>query len=179
MSDYAIALQFDTQTQHTLQAMIDKIADATGVGYMQSAHVPPHLTLSMVLGKNEQEILHQVEKAAVMLPSEKLYFAFIGAFTPFSIFTAPVMNEFLLNANSALNEAIQKVATAGNRGLYLPNNWVPHIALAVKLTNNTLKKAFAVVQELFKPFTAKAERLIFAKCEPYTELKTWELKNGL
>ena len=64
----------------------------------------------------------------------------------------------------------------GNRGLYLPNQWVPHAAIAVKLSSpEALNQAFAIVQERFSAFGATAERIDLARCEPYEELRSWEL----
>jgi 2'-5' RNA ligase len=177
MSDYAVVLYFDDTTNNRLQNMIDKVAQSTGVGYMKTANVPPHVTLAMVLGENEREIANECERFASEIEGGKeVVFASIGVFNPFVIYLAPVMNDFLREANKAVNERLQKIAAPGNRGLYLPNNWVPHAAVAVKLNPETLKKAFAVVQEMFTPFTAKTDRLVLAKCDPYTELKIWDLK---
>lgn len=60
----------------------------------------------------------------------------------------------------------------------MPNQWVPHTAIAVKLTPETLKEAFAIVQKKFSAFGATAERIVLARAEPYEELKSWELNNN-
>ena len=67
-------------------------------------------------------------------------------------------------------------AEVGNRGRYLPYQWVPHAGIAVKLTPDALRKAFAILQEKFTPFGATAERIVLARAEPYEELKSWVLK---
>ena len=81
--------------------------------------------------------------------------------------------EFDKESEARMQEMIDEV---GNKGNYLPNHWVPHAAIAVKLTPEALKEAFAVVQEKFTPFEAIAERIVLARAEPYEELKAWELK---
>ena len=86
------------------------------------------------------------------------------------------MNEFLRNTCETVNERLLKYAEVGNKGQYLPNQWVPHAAIAVKLTPDALKEAFAIVQEKFSAFGAMADRIVLARCEPYEEIKVWELK---
>ena len=103
-------------------------------------------------------------------------FANIGVFNPYVIYLGPVMNEFLQNTCRTVNESLLKHAEVGNKGNYLPNQWVPHAGIAVKLTPEALKEAFAIVQERFSAFGATAERIVLARAEPYEELKSWTLK---
>jgi len=44
------------------------------------------------------------------------------------------------------------------------------------LTPDTIKEAFAIVQEKFSAFGATAEKIVLARAEPYEELKSWKLK---
>ena len=87
------------------------------------------------------------------------------------------MNEFLQNTCRTVNERLLKYADVGNRGQYLPNQWVPHAAIAVKLTPDALKEAFVILQEKFSAFGAMAEKIVLARAEPYEELKSWKLKD--
>ena len=61
----------------------------------------------------------------------------------------------------------------------MPNQWVSHAAIAVKLTPEALKEAFAIVQEKFSAFGANADRIVLARCEPYEEVQAWERKEQL
>lgn len=76
-----------------------------------------------------------------------------------------------------VNERLLRYAEVGNKGNYLPNQWVPHAALAVKLSPETLKVAFDAVQSEFQAFGGKADRIALAKCNPYKELKVWKLND--
>ena len=58
----------------------------------------------------------------------------------------------------------------------MPNRWVPHVGIALKLTPDALDVAFDIVREMFTPFEATVERIVLAKAEPYEEMKSWELK---
>ena len=105
-----------------------------------------------------------------------VWFANIGVFNPLVIYLGPVMNEFLNNTCRIVNERLLQYADVGNKGRYLPNQWVPHAGIAVKLTPDALKEAFSIIQEKFSAFGATAEKIVLARAEPYEELKSWTLK---
>ena len=86
------------------------------------------------------------------------------------------MTEFLQDTCKRVNERLLQHAQVGNKGNYLPNRWVPHAGIAVKLTPEALKVAFAIVQEKYNAFGATAEKIVLARAEPYEELRSWNLK---
>ena len=177
--DYAVTLEFDKETEAKIQEMIDEVARVTGCAYMKLAKIPPHVTVSALVSNNEAALLSEMEQIAKELNKDFVWFANIGVFNPFVIYLGPVMNEFLQNTCQTVNERLLKYAEVGNRGRYLPNQWVPHAAIAVKLTPDALKEAFVIVQERFSAFGAMAERIVLARAEPYEKLKAWELKERL
>ncbi len=176
MLDYAVTLEFDKESQNKIQLMIDEVAGATGCDYMKRSNIPPHVTVSALVSDNESALLSEMESIAASISKDSVWFVNIGVFNPFVIYLGPVMNEFLQNTCRTVNERLLKYAEVGNRGRYLPNQWIPHAAIAVKLTPDALKEAFAIVQEKFTAFGATAERIVLARAEPYEELKSWELK---
>lgn len=52
---------------------------------------------------------------------------------------------------------------------------MPHTAIATNLSNRELEKAFKVVQSDFRVFIGKANRIALARCNPYKEVKLWNL----
>lgn len=176
MLDYAVTLEFDKETENKIQEMIDEVARVTGCDHMKQSKIPPHVTVSALVSDNESALLSEMESIAASISKDSVWFVNIGVFNPFVIYLGPVMNEFLQNTCRTVNERLLKYAEVGNRGRYLPNQWVPHAAIAVKLTPDALKEAFAIVQEKFTAFGATAERIVLARAEPYEELKSWELK---
>lgn len=176
---YAVTLEFDKETEKKIQEMIDEVARVTGCDYMKQSKIPPHVTVSGLVSDNEASLLQEMEKIAESMTKSFVWFANIGVFNPLVIYLGPVMNEFLQNTCRVVNERLLKYADVGNKGQYLPNQWVPHAAVAVKLTPDTLKEAFTVVQEKFSAFGATAEKIVLARCEPYEELKSWELKEQM
>ncbi len=178
MIDYAVTLEFDKETHNKIQEMIDEVARVTGCDYMKKSKIPPHVTVSALESDNESALLSEMEDIAASMNKGSVSFANIGVFNPLVIYLGPVMNEFLQDICRTVNERLLKYGEVGNRGRYMPNQWVPHAGIAVKLTPETLKEAFAIVQEKFSAFGAMAERIVLARAEPYEELKSWELKNN-
>jgi hypothetical protein len=134
------------------------------------------VTVSALVSDDEEALLLEMEKIAETMNKEFLWFANIGVFNPLVIYLGPVMNEFLQNTCRTVNERLLQYAEVGNRGRYLPNQWVPHAGIAVKLTPEALKEAFAIVQEKFSAFGATVEKVVLARAEPYEELRSWKLK---
>lgn len=176
---YAVTLEFDKETEGKIQWMIDEVARVTGCDYMKRQNVPPHVTVSGLVGENEEALLSEMEKIAATMSKTPIRFVNIGVFNPLVIYLGPLMNEFLLDTCKLVNERLLQYAEVGNKGNYLPNHWVPHAAIAVKLTPEALKEAFAIVQEAFTPFEGMVERIVLARAEPYEEIKTWELKEEM
>ena len=176
MIDYAVTLEFDRETENKIQELIDEVARVTGCDYMKQSKIPPHVTVSALVSDDEESLLLEMEKIAETMNKEFLWFANIGVFNPFVIYLGPVMNEFLQNTCRTVNERLLQYAEVGNRGRYLPNQWVPHAGIAVKLTPEALKEAFAIVQEKFSAFGATVEKIVLVRAEPYEELRSWNLK---
>ena len=175
MLDYAVTLEFDKETESKIYEMMKLVASKTGCDYMLQYKVPPHVTVSAIISDQEEKLIEEMEKIAKDMKKGSINFANIGIFNPFVIYLGPVMNEFLQNTCKLVNDKLLQYSEVGNRGRYLPNQWVPHAAIAVKLSPETLKDAFAIVQEKFEAFEATAEKIILARAEPYEELRAWEL----
>lgn len=175
MIDYAVTLEFDKDTKNKIQELIDEVAKVTGCDYMKQSKIPPHVTVSALVSDNEKALLLEMESISKSLNKESIWFANIGVFNPLVIYLGPVMNEFLYNTCKTVNEGLLKYADIGNSGRYLPKQWVPHAAIAVKLTPDALKQAFAIVQEKFTAFEATVEKIVLARAEPYEELRSWKL----
>lgn len=174
--DYAITLEFDKETNFRIQELIDEVAKTTGCDYMKQSKIPPHITVSALISDNEEALLLEMESIAKSMKKDDVFFASIGVFNPLVIYLSPIMNKFLWNTCCTVNERLLKYAEVGNKGRYLPNQWVPHAAIAVKLTPEALKKAFAIVQEKFTAFCATAEKIVLARAVPYKEICSWNLK---
>lgn len=175
--DYAVTLEFDEETEKVIQTLIDEVAKKTGCDYMKQINIPPHVTVCALVSDKEEALFKEMENVVKQIRKGRIWFANIGVFNPLVIYLGPVLNEYLQNTCSLVNERLLKYADVGNRGRYLPNQWVPHAAIAVKLNPAALQEAFAIVQETFTAFEAKVEKIVLAKTEPYGELYSWKLKS--
>ena len=173
---FAVTLEFDQESQNKMQEMIDEVARVTGCDLMKQQNVPPHVTVCCLEGEDEAVLVSEMEEIASSMRKSTLRFANIGVFNPLVIYLGPIMNEFLQDTCRTVNERLLQHAEVGNKGNYLPNRWVPHAGIALKLTPEALMKAFVIVQERFRPFEATVERIVLVKAEPYEELRAWELK---
>lgn len=176
---YAVTLEFDKESENKMQEMIDEVARVTGCDLMKQQNVPPHVTVCCLEGDNDEALLSEMEEVAASMCKSPVRFANIGVFNPLVIYLGPIMNDFLQNTCRTVNERLLQYAEVGNKGNYLPNRWVPHAGIALKLTSEALKEAFSIVHERFCPFDAIVERIVLVKAEPYEEMRAWELKEHL
>ena len=175
MIDYAIILCFDSDTESKFNRIIESIAGRGISSYMTDIKIPPHITLSCFRTENIETIVNKLDGCVPGFKPGNITWASLGAFVPNVLFAAPVLNEQLLNACININRLIKPFSTAGDNGHYLPYQWVPHTALAVKLSNGELKKAFDIVAEQFVPINGKSNRILIAECNPFKAIKIWNL----
>ncbi|MGN1369471.1 MAG: 2'-5' RNA ligase family protein [Aristaeellaceae bacterium] len=176
MMDYAVTIEFDQEAESKIQEMIDEVAKATGCDFIKVSKIPPHVTVAALVSDQESALIAEMESIAESMQKGAVWFANIGVFNPLVIYLGPVLNEFLQNTCRIVNERLLKYADIGNRGRYMPNQWVPHAAIAVRLTPEALKEAFEIIQAKFSAFGATAEKVVLARAEPYEEIQSWKLK---
>ena len=78
----------------------------------------------------------------------------------------------IINANRLVAPFSQPV----DEGYYLPNQWVPHTALSVKLNPAGMKMAFDIAMQHFSFLRGRSTRLILAECNPFKEVWVWDLE---
>ncbi|MCL2109582.1 MAG: hypothetical protein FWH20_09605 [Oscillospiraceae bacterium] len=173
--EYAIIMGFEKCIEDKFNTIIKSIFDNDISSYMTDNEIPPHITLALFNTDRIEKIITEIDKRISSFNTSGVAWASLGAFVPHTLFAAPVMNEYLQNANVDINSWIEPFSNPGDNGHYLPFQWVPHTSLAVKLNNNELKKAFEIATENFSFIYGKSNRLMLAECNPYRLLKTWEL----
>ena len=171
--EYAVVLRFDDKSTEQIQKITEYIATYTGNDYMIANHIPPHITIADFNADNA-EINDIAADIAYSLSKFDIPIVSLGIFNPKVVFAAPVMNNSLLGACKTANQILQQKGFECNR-IYTPYNWVPHISLAVKLDEDSVKKAINVALEKFQPVMAAVVKLSIAECNHYRELKTFDL----
>lgn len=173
--DYAIILRFDETTESVFNSIIKSIADSEASSYLIDVKIPPHITLALFCTDNVESITNELDKHIESFNAGDITWVSLGAFVPYALFAAPVLNEYLLSACINANNLINPFSIPGDNGRYLPYQWVPHTSLAVQLDNETLKKAFNTASKQFVATKGQANRLILVECNPYTEIKAWDI----
>lgn len=172
--DYAVILRIDEEAERKVFPLINTITKVSGNAYMTANGIPPHVSLSLFSAENEAEIKEILTGFAKPLNRFAMDFDSFGVFNPHVLFLAPVVTSHLINIHADLNNRISPAAN-GLNAYYLPNQWVPHMALGVKLHDDELLKAFEVLQKEFLPFTGEIVKIALAECEPYREVFGVEL----
>lgn len=163
--EYAVVLRFDEQTESRALGYMESVA----VEYMLSHRIPPHVTFAVFTKENETGLRALLTDFAERLGAFDMAFASVAAFVPQVLFLAPVTTARLLALHAAMNQALAGAVSVRNP-FYLPDRWVPHMALEVKLDGGRLSDAFRTLQGSFRPFAGRAVRLALAECEPYREM---------
>lgn len=175
LMQYAIVCYFDEETEKVIQKLIDRVAETSGNEYMIHAKIPPHITVCSVDSQEEKQLISKMDDLMTNMDCGQVCWPSIGIFNPSVLFLTSVLNEYLHKLNQTINQKLMPVAKAGDNGNYLPFHWIPHTAIATRLTEEQLKKAFEVVQSEFTPFAGKINRFVLARSNPYKEVKIWEL----
>ena len=181
-STYAITLYFDKDNTEKIRTLTSELAGATQNDYMVRNSVPPHLTLGMFHAENSDEekikalftdFTGAVARDVMKYANLEVDFSGVESFLDKVIFIKPEKNEMLCNLNRTLHEVfLEHFEPADNRN-YLPENWYPHIALAVKLDHGQFEKGMKFLNDSFLPSKASVASLGLALCNPYTSL--WEV----
>lgn len=176
MNDYAVVIYFDERTSEELQNMIDKAASYSGNSYMVETGIPPHITIGLFSADNDIKLREMIGEFMHEFSGGEVVFDEIKAFEPKVLFLSPIKNEYLVTANRRLNEIMEGNFLPADDNHYLPEYWVPHLALAVKLEKEQMKSAKEAVESLTLPIVAQATKVALARCNPYEELAVWELE---
>jgi hypothetical protein len=142
---------------------------------MLETKIPPHISIACFSTNLIEPIIDMISENLSTFKTGKIAWPSLGMFPPGILFAAPVLNEYLQNACIDANRLVEPLSAVGERGLYLPYNWVPHTTLACQLGENGLIKAVDAALGQFSFIAGKTNRLQLAVCNPYIEVKTWDL----
>ena len=175
MDTYAIVLYFDDATNKTIGNMIERTAALSGNSYMLDINIPPHVTLGCFFSDEQSDLLEKVGAFAKNITPFEVTFDAIGAFEPYVLFASPVKDERLTQLNALLHESLLNSYEPAENANYLPDRWMPHCSLAVRLDAEQFAKAKAIEAEIDFPFTALVTKIALAKCNPYNEVAIWKI----
>ncbi len=182
---YLVSIYFDDKTSKWIQGYINNVASKTGNGFMVDNNVPPHITIGafeVVNNSFKNDKTEQIEKVIKVLDSisgqferGKLTWVSVAAFFPSVIYIAPVLNEYLYNMASLVNNCIKDIEDVEVNKLYRPFNWIPHTTVAKKLSKEEMQIGFKVLQNSFGVFSGEVVKIGVAKTNPYEDIISWDL----
>ena len=175
MDTYAIVLYFDDTTNKIIGNIIERAASLSGNNYMLDINIPPHVTLGCFFSDKQVDLHERVESFVKSVTPFEVTFHSIGAFEPYVLFASPVKDECLTQLNALLHESLLNSYEPAENANYLPDRWMPHCSLAVRLDAEQFAKAKAIESEIDLPFTARVTKIALAKCNPYNVMATWNI----
>ena len=175
MDTYAIVLYFDDTANKIIGNMIERTAALSSNNYMLDINIPPHITLGCFFSDEQSDLLEKVESFSKSVTPFEVTFHSIGAFEPYVLFVSPVKDECLTQLNTSLNESLLNDYKPAENANYLPDRWMPHCSLAVRLNKEQFSNAKAIEAETAFPFTAQVTKIVLAKCNPYNEVAIWDI----
>ena len=175
--DYAIVLYMNDEKTAMVQEWIKELAQVCGSDYCLKTK--PHITISAIIAEDEELIKKEAEQLSKILKKGEIKVGAIGVFNPLVLFLSPVVDSYLMESSQKANDHMLRVSEIGNKGRYIPNNWVPHMAVAMKMSKEGLYRGFEKLSEIFTPFSAEIDKMALIKVEednPYQELAVYDLK---
>lgn len=173
---YLISIYFDEQTSHRIQEYINQVAVKTGNTFMLDGKVPPHMTISAFETIHEQDAIKALELCAKELRSGMVQWASVGAFFPYVMYIAPVLNPFLYEISKKVYDCVLKIEDVSISKYYKPLQWMPHTTIAKKLSQEEMRIVFSVLQNQFGVMTGTAVKIGLARTNPYEDLVVFELQ---
>lgn len=172
---YLISVYFDEKTDAALRRMMIKIAENCGNDYMLRGNVPPHMTISAFEGGNEELVIDCLGEFAEQLKKSEVYLASAGCF-PGVIFLSAVLNAYLHDISVGIHRILNDQKDIQISRFYQPFQWMPHITLGKKLTQNEMQEAFRILYSEIQMMKGQIVKIGLARTNPYHNLKEWELQ---
>ena len=167
---YLISIYFDDETNKKIQNYINQVAEKTGNTFMTDGKVPPHITISALETKNEEQVIAALEKVVSRIKSGQLQWVSVGQFLPYVIYIAPVLNEYLHSLSVEIYESMQGIDDTEISVYYRPFQWLPHTTIGKKLSQKEMGIAFETMQRSFAVVSGCVTKIGLAKTNPYQDV---------
>ena len=167
---YLISAYFDQRTTKILQKQIDRIARETGNTFMTQNHVPPHMTISAIEARNVDVLVPAMDVLQGKIECGPVQFVSVGQLLPYVCYATPVLNRYLQDLSTQVDEAVQNIPETSVSRFYQPMSWLPHVTLGKTLDKEQMRTAFCVLQESLLPFEGQITELGLAKVNPHEDV---------
>lgn len=174
----AIELVFDEETQNKINNIRKLLSDN---GVHDEAVKVNHVSIADVETDNIELLKNIVESFSNSMNSFDITLSIVGSFMTSEnvLFYSPVMNENLLKCNEMITKELSNNGFICNK-YYLRNNWFPHCTLAIRLSDEELKKGLALLKDNnILPLTCKCVKvdiLDYSNKPNYNQVAIYDLK---
>lgn len=172
---YLISVYFDEQSDKTLQRYINMVSKITKNTFMTDNNVPPHLTILAIEARGVEVLMPAFESLKGCIGAGSIKFVSVGQLLPYVMYVTPVLNEYLMNAQSKVYDAFKDILDTSVGRFYKPLSWLPHVTIGKKLDKDQMLKAFEVMRDNFVPFDAVVTQIGLAKVNPHEDVMRFRL----
>lgn len=169
---YAVSLGFDALSSEKLISVQKSFSEITGNFYLMENSVPPHLTLGMFHADESEfdEIKNAFSDFASQAGSNfSVGVSGLDGFSNRVVFLRLTDVDHRLNhLNEKLHRDFLVHFESGGNFRYLPENWFPHVSVAVKLNRRQYEIASSASIDI--PDFLNADSLTLFQCRPYIKL---------
>ncbi|MDO4466518.1 MAG: 2'-5' RNA ligase family protein [Bacillota bacterium] len=173
---YLVSVYFDKNTNKMIQNHMEEIAKITGNDFMTRNHVPPHMTIAAMDAKRIEDILPKMEGLKDSLCAIDVYFVSVGAFFPYVLYVAPVMDYPLQELQKVVFTQLKDVPFVRMNKYYQPGYWLAHATLAKKLNLEEMREAFHYCQNHFSPIKGRIVKIGLSTVNPHKAVWILELE---
>ena len=175
---YAIELYFDHTAERMLNAIWQRLVKNHIAGMEFYLNNRPHLSLAVYHGSLERDKFLKKFREYRM-KGIRLTLANPGFFCTEEniVFVSPRTTGGLIDIHRKFHEDFGEFREDESK-LYLPENWIPHVTMAVGLKKSKFIKALKFLKKEFKPLDAEIESAGLIKFKPIEYLLIKELSKG-
>lgn len=172
---YLISIYFDDATDKKIRNYMKQIAKNTGNSYMLDDNVPPHITVSAFETNTEDEAICRLKKFALQLSKGSVQWVSVGAFFPYVLYLAPLLDEYLFGVSKIVYDSFVDMDNISINKFYKPWYWQPHTTIGRKLSVKEMQVAFETMQKQFGVFSGTVTKIGLAKTNPHRDIVVLEL----
>jgi 2'-5' RNA ligase len=174
---FAVQLYFDPETEAAILSVREKLVRRGIHPIPDEMFSRPHLTLGTWHGRTPVELTALVEALAGSLPVIDVLFGSAGVFPGREgmIFLAPLVTAQLLEFHARLHREIGAPGLDPDRSC-LPDNWAPHVTLAISLADWEMHAAIDIAREAPMPLSGRISALGVIEFPPVRETVTFPLR---
>ena len=92
-----------------------------------------------------------------------------GQLLPYVFYVTPVLNEYLTELSNKVYCAFKDLPDTEISKYYRPGNWLPHVTIGKKLSEEQMKQAFEVMYKRFQPLEAEIVEIGLSKVNPHED----------